>query len=42
MERRKSYVIVALFGLLLLTEIVIAESDGGKGNRITARGMREK
>lgn len=31
MERRQSYVLVALFALLLLTDIVIAESDGGKG-----------
>ncbi|CAN8244359.1 unnamed protein product [Cochlearia groenlandica] len=32
MESRKSYVLVALFALLLLTEIVIAESNGGKDN----------
>lgn len=32
MEHKKSYVLVALFALLLLTDIVIAQSDGGKGN----------
>ncbi|XP_010541339.1 PREDICTED: uncharacterized protein LOC104814833 [Tarenaya hassleriana] len=32
MERRKSYVLVALFVLLILTEVAIAESNGGKGN----------
>ncbi|KAG2280211.1 hypothetical protein Bca52824_051431 [Brassica carinata] len=42
MERRKSYVIVALFGLLLLTEIVIAESDGGKGNGNNGKGNEGK
>ncbi|WZY75415.1 hypothetical protein YC2023_021799 [Brassica napus] len=42
MKRRKSYVIVALFGLLLLTEIVIAESDGGKGNGNNGKGNEGK
>jgi len=38
MERRQSYVLVALIGLLLLTDIVIAQSDGGKGNGNNGKG----
>ncbi|VVB16739.1 unnamed protein product [Arabis nemorensis] len=38
MEHRKSYVLVALFALLLLTDIVIAESNGGKGNGNNGKG----
>lgn len=38
MEGRQSYVLVALFALLLLTDIVIAESDGGKGNGNNGKG----
>ncbi|KAL0709933.1 hypothetical protein Bca4012_016911 [Brassica carinata] len=38
MEHRKSYVLVALFALLLLTDIVIAASDGGKGNGNNGQG----
>ncbi|KAJ4868349.1 late embryogenesis abundant protein-related / LEA protein-related [Raphanus sativus] len=42
MEHRKSYVLVALFALLLLTDIVIAASDGGKGNGDNGQGQVEK
>ncbi|KFK27581.1 hypothetical protein AALP_AA8G402400 [Arabis alpina] len=38
MEHRKSYVLVALFALLLLTDIVIAESGGSKGNGNNGKG----
>nr|VDC87238.1 unnamed protein product [Brassica oleracea] len=42
MEHRKAYVLVALFALLLLTDIVIAASDGGKGNGNNGQGQVEK
>ncbi|CAF2120850.1 hypothetical protein HID58_009019 [Brassica napus] len=42
MEHRKSYVLVALFALLLLTDIVIAASDGGKDNGNNGQGQLEK
>ncbi|KAJ4883717.1 late embryogenesis abundant protein-related / LEA protein-related [Raphanus sativus] len=42
MEHRKSYVLVALFALLLLTEVVIAASDGGKGNGNNGKGQVDK
>ncbi|CAA7025008.1 unnamed protein product [Microthlaspi erraticum] len=38
MEHTKSYVLVALFALLLLTDTVIAQSDGGKDNGKVVKG----